>query len=205
MARKRGTFTSRTKARKRAADILFEADQKRILDSAPDLLALLEQRREVTAAPSTLAPYSAEIVEGVAGSLPEVDALLQKHAQGAGFSRTPAVDRAVMRVAVWEMLRNQDEVPPIAAIDEAVAIVRQVSTDDSPSYVNAVLDAVRKDIDATRATPHQEATPQALAGGGEAELGAAESDTAGRESSPAASAADTLEEDEDLAALLGEY
>ena len=62
-----------------------------------------------------------------------------------GLDRIAAVDLAVMRVAVWEMLEN-DEVSPIIVIDEAISIVRSISTDTSPSFVNAVLDAIRKDL-----------------------------------------------------------
>ncbi len=147
MAHKYGSFTSRTKARKRAADVLFEADQKKLLGNERQILRLLEDRKSVTAAPSPLPEYSAVLVTGVAADFHQIDALLKKYARGAGLDRVPAVDVAVMRVAVWELLRNQDEVPPITAIDEAVAIVKDFSTDESPSYVNAVLDAVRKDIE----------------------------------------------------------
>lgn len=146
MAHSRGKYTSRTKARKRAADVLFEADQKGLTRNPTALRELLKERQSVTSAPSPLPEYSARIVEGVANDLPGVDRLLEKHAKGTGLDRLPAVDVAVMRVAVWEMLSNAEEVPPITAIDEAVAIVKDLSTDESPAYVNAVLDAVRKDL-----------------------------------------------------------
>ena len=106
MAHDRGRFTSRTKARKRAAEVLYEADQKRVVASPSDLLSLLEERKEFTSAPSPLPAYSVEIVEGVASALPQVDDLLDQHAKGAGIDRLPAVDLAVLRVAVWEMLHS---------------------------------------------------------------------------------------------------
>lgn len=73
--------------------------------------------------------------------------MLAAHAKGAGLDRLPAVDLAVLRVAVWELLCNSNEVPPVTAIDEAVAIVKDLSTDSSPAYVNGVLDAVRKKLE----------------------------------------------------------
>ena len=148
MAHDRGRFTSRTKSRKRAAEVLYEADQKRVISSPSDLLSLLEERKAITSAPSPLPAYAIEIVEGVATALPEVDSLLNRHAKGAGIDRLPAVDLAVLRVAVWEMLFNSADVPRITAIDEAVSVVKQISTDTSPAYVNAVLDAVRLHLEA---------------------------------------------------------
>ena len=139
-------FTSRTKARKRAADVVFEADQ-RGMGHDPDVLRdLLVQRRQVTAALTPLPDYSVRIVEGVADNLRRIDDLIATHARVAGLDRMAAVDLAVLRVATWEMLQNAQDVPPAAAIDEAVSIVKSVSTDASPAFVNAVLDAIRKDL-----------------------------------------------------------
>lgn len=141
-------FTSRTKARKRAADVVFEADQ-RGMGSNPDVLRdLLRERRVITAALTPLPDYSIEIVEGVAHNLKKIDSLLEAHANVAGLDRIAAVDFAVMRVAVWEMLANGDEVSPIVAIDEAISIVKSISTNSSPNFVNAVLDAVRRELEA---------------------------------------------------------
>lgn len=147
MAHRYGKFTSRTKARKRAADILFEADQKGIVSNRSALLELLEERKGITSASSPLPEYAATLVTGVADEYNQIEHLLEGRARGAGLDRLPAVDLAVLRVATWELLRNGEEVPPVSAIDEAVTIVKQLSTDDSPAYVNAVLDAIRKDLD----------------------------------------------------------
>lgn len=147
MAHSKGKYTSRTKARKRAADILFEADQKGLTRNSAALRGLLAERESVTSAPSPLPDYSIRIVEGIADDLPGIDRILEKHARGAGLDRLPAVDIAVMRVAVWEMLNNAEEVPAVTAIDEAVSVVKDLSTPESPAYVNAVLDAVRKDLE----------------------------------------------------------
>ena len=142
---KQHRFTSRTKARKRAADVVYEADQ-RGMGSNPDVLRdLLRERRVVTAAQTPLPEFSIQIIGGVADNLRRVDSLISAHARVPGLDRIAAVDLAVMRVAVWEMLENE-EVSPIIVIDEAISIVRSISTDTSPSFVTAVLDAIRKDL-----------------------------------------------------------
>ena len=142
---KQHRFTSRTKARKRAADVVYEADQ-RGMGSNPDVLRdLLRERRVITAAQTPLPEFSIQIIAGVADNLRRIDSLISAHARVPGLDRIAAVDLAVMRVAVWEMLEN-DEVSPIIVIDEAISIVRSISTDTSPSFVNAVFDAIRKDL-----------------------------------------------------------
>ena len=142
---KQHRFTSRTKARKRAADVVYEADQ-RGMGSNPDVLRdLLRERRVITAAQTPLPEFSIQIIAGVADNLRRIDSLISAHARVPGLDRIAAVDLAVMRVAVWEILEN-DEVSPIIVIDEAISIVRSISTDTSPSFVNAVLDAIRKDL-----------------------------------------------------------
>ncbi|MDO4259528.1 MAG: transcription antitermination factor NusB [Actinomycetaceae bacterium] len=147
MASKR-VFTSRTKARKRAADVVFEADQ-RGMGRNPDVLRdLLRQRKVITAAQTPLPEYSATIIEGVADNLKAIDKLISSHARVPGLDRINSVDLAVMRVAVWELLANGSEVPGAVAIDEAVSIVKSISTDSSPGFVNAVLDAVRRQLEA---------------------------------------------------------
>ena len=63
------------------------------------------------------------------------------------MDRIPGVDRGVWRVAVWEMLSNSEDVPPVIAIDEAISIVKSISTEESAGFVNAILDAIRRDIE----------------------------------------------------------
>ncbi len=141
-------FTSRTKARKRAADVVFEADQRGMGRNPRVLEDLLRERRLLTAAQTPLPEYSIRMVEGVAANLSRIDRLIEAHADVPGLDRIPPVDLAVMRVATWEMLENTQDVPPVTAIDQAVLIVRSISTDTSPGFVNAVLDAVRREIGA---------------------------------------------------------
>ena len=171
-------FTSRTKARKRAADVVYEANQ-RGMGSNPDVLRdLLRERRVITAAQTPLPEYSIQIIAGVADSLRRIDDLIEAHARVPGLDRVAAVDLAVMRVAVWEMLANSDDVSPIVAIDEAISIVRSISTDASPRFVNAVLDAIRKDIASSWARRGGDDGDFDEAGAGQAD-GAAGDDGAG--------------------------
>ena len=129
-------MAARTKARKRALDLLFEAEQRGV--NAADLL------RERLAAPVTEAPlseFTADLVMGVVEHWGQVDELISTYSQGWTLSRMPAVDRAILRIAVWEIHHNP-EVPAPVAIDEAVELAKELSTDDSPRFVNGVLHAI---------------------------------------------------------------
>ena len=172
-------FTSRTKARKRAADVVFEADQRGMGRDPEALRDLLRERRVITAAQTPLPEYSIQIIAGVADSLRRIDDLIEAHARVPGLDRVAAVDLAVMRVAVWEMLANSVDVSPIVAIDEAISIVRSISTDASPRFVNAVLDAIRKDIASSWARRGGDAEDGDEAGAGPADGAAGVGEAAG--------------------------
>ena len=124
---------ARTKARKRALDVLFEAEQRHI-----DAETLLADRIVEPGTESSLPQYSVEIVEGVLDNINRIDELLETYSHGWTLERMPAVDRALLRIGTWEILFN-DEVPDAVAIDEAVELSRSLSTDDSPSFVNGML------------------------------------------------------------------
>jgi N utilization substance protein B len=123
---------ARTKARKRALDVLFEADQRGI-----DPLKLIADRTKEGTGP-VLAEYSITLVEGVTEQAERIDELLSTYSHGWTLDRMPAVDRAVLRLGAWELLFN-DDVPDAVAIDEAVDLARSLSTDDSPGFVNGLL------------------------------------------------------------------
>ncbi|MGG5259800.1 transcription antitermination factor NusB [Phycicoccus avicenniae] len=126
-------MAARTKARKRALDLLFEAEQ-RGLDPA-DLL------RERLARPVTehaLAELTADLVAGVSEHRAQIDELITTYAQGWTLKRMPAVDRAVLRLGAYEVLYSPD-VPEAVAISEWVALATELSTDDSPRFVNGLL------------------------------------------------------------------
>lgn len=126
---------ARTKARKRAIDVLFEADQR-----GSDATSVLQERIGEPGTEAPLPPYSREIVLGVAAHASEIDALIEEKSSWP-LSRMPAVDRAIVRVALWEIQYN-DEVPNGVAVDEAVELATKLSTDDSPAFVNGLLGAV---------------------------------------------------------------
>ena len=128
-------MSARTKARKRALDLLFEAEQRGL-----DPLDVLAIRRG--AADPPVVPYAVELVEGVQAHRGEIDALIEPTlSERWSLGRLPAVDRAVLRIAVYE-LRFRDDVPVAVAISEAVGLAGDLSTDESPAYVNGVLAAI---------------------------------------------------------------
>ncbi|MDA3630190.1 transcription antitermination factor NusB [Saccharopolyspora oryzae] len=124
---------SRSKARKRAVDFLYEADQRGV-----DAVTLLSDRVGSPEVPP-VNDYTVTLVEGVAENRERIDELLTQHAEGWSLDRMPAVDRSVLRLGLYELLWRSDDVPPAVAIDEAVELVKALSTDDSPRFVNGVL------------------------------------------------------------------
>jgi N utilization substance protein B len=122
---------ARSKARKRALDVLFEAE----LRGAPVLEVLGERTAE--AAPPVPA-YAAELVAGVEAHRPRIDELLSDHSHGWALDRMPAVDRNILRIGAYELLW-QDDIPDAVAIDEAVQLARDLSTEGSPAFVNGLL------------------------------------------------------------------
>jgi len=126
--------SARSKARKRALDILFEADQREV--RASDVLAT-----RVEAADPLVNPHTSAIVSGVVAHGGRIDELLTSYSHGWTLDRMPAVDRAILRIGVFEVLWA-DDVPDSVAISEAVAMATDLSTDESPSFVNGVLGAI---------------------------------------------------------------
>ena len=124
-------MSARGKARNRALDVLFEAEQRDV--SAFDVL---KARREQT--DQIVNPYTLEIVEGVVSHRIAIDEFLETYSQGWTLERMPAVDRTILRIGTWELLYN-DDVPDGVAISEAVALAKTLSTDESPSFINGLL------------------------------------------------------------------
>ncbi|GAB7070635.1 transcription antitermination factor NusB [Mycobacterium hodleri] len=129
----------RHQARKRAVDLLFEAEARGLTPAeiAEGRTTLAEGDPEL----STLNPYTVTVARGVTEHAAHVDDLISAHLQGWTLDRLPAVDRAVLRVAVWELLYAED-VPEPVAVDEAVELAKSLSTDESPGFVNGVLGQV---------------------------------------------------------------
>ena len=124
-------MSARSKARKRALDVLFESEQRRV-----DALATLAER--VAGAEPPVNDYTVVLVEGVVAHAERIDELLTTYAQGWQLDRMPAVDRTVLRIGTYELLWR-DDVPDGVVISEAVALARDLSTDDSPGFVNGLL------------------------------------------------------------------
>jgi len=125
--------SARSKARKRALDILFEADQRGV--NAETLLA---QRIAKPATEHALNEYTVELVQGVVAKWNQINELLASYSQGWTIERMPAVDRAILRIGAWEVVYSET-VPDVVAISEAVVLATSLSTDDSPTFVNGLL------------------------------------------------------------------
>ena len=131
-------MSARSKARKRALDVLYAAEARGV-----DPLVVLAERMEVPTGPdihsySPMGDYAESLVRGVVDHQARVDTLLAEHSHGWTLDRMPAVDRAILRIAVYELVYSTD-VPPAVAVDEAVVAAKSLSTDDSPRFVNGVL------------------------------------------------------------------
>jgi transcription antitermination protein NusB len=124
-------MSARGKARKRALDVLFEAE----LRGTP-VLELLAER--ITIGDPPVPEYAAELVRGVTVHSVQIDELLAKYAEGWTLERMPAVDRNVLRIGVFELLWAPD-VPDNVAISEAVLLAQDLSTDASSAFVNGLL------------------------------------------------------------------
>jgi N utilization substance protein B len=127
-------MAARSKARKRAVDVLYEADVR-----GDDRLSVLRDRIETANPP--VPEHTVRLVEGVAEHAARIDELIDAHASNWSIDRLPDVDRAILRMATFELLWA-DDVPDVVVIDEAVELAKALSTDDSPAYVNGVLGAI---------------------------------------------------------------
>ena len=124
-------MSARSKARKRALDVLYESDMRQV--GARDVLTT-----HLSTPDRPVNPYTVEAVEGVIDHLEQIDDILATYAEGWTIERMAAVDRNVLRIGIWEILFCH-EVPDAVAISEAVTLVGDLSTDDSPAFVNGVL------------------------------------------------------------------
>ncbi|MCU1408999.1 MAG: utilization substance protein [Microbacteriaceae bacterium] len=129
-------MSARTKARKRAIDILYVADVRQI--TIAQSLAIEAERAASEPARQASWLYAREIVDGVVDHRDEIDELIETYSQGWTLARMPIIDRAILRIGIWEILYN-DAVPHAVAIDEAVEAAKVLSTDDSAGFVNGLL------------------------------------------------------------------
>jgi N utilization substance protein B len=128
---------ARSKARKRAVDVLYESEVR-------DVAAVTALAERVALAEPPVNDYTIELVEGIADHLGRIDTILADYAEGWSLARLPDVDRAVLRVGVYEVLWRAD-IPDAVAIDEAVELAKSLSTDESPRFINGVLGRIVRD------------------------------------------------------------
>lgn len=144
--RRRG---SRYRARRRAVSLLFEAELR-----DADVVELAEERRRMGESSQEfhdVAPFTMEIVAGVAERLDRLDSMIAEHLREWTLERLPAVDRAVLRAGAWELLFGTQETDSAIVIDQSVLLVADLSAEKSIPYVNAVLDRVAGLADHIRA------------------------------------------------------
>jgi N utilization substance protein B len=130
-------MAARSKARKRAVDLLYEAEQR-----YANVLDLLADR--ILFADPPVNGYTIELIEGVAAHQSAIDSMLSQYAEGWTLDRMPSVDRAVLRLGTYELLW-QTSVPGAVVIDEAVELAKSLSTDASPRFVNGILARVLRE------------------------------------------------------------
>ncbi len=128
-------MSARSKARKHALDILFESDLRN--SSAADILAT---RLVVEEGPDArpVRDYTQSVVMGVGEHRRKIDELISTYAKGWDMDRLPAVDRTILRIAIFEILWG-DDIPDAVAIDEALTLAKDLSTDESAAYIHGVL------------------------------------------------------------------
>ena len=129
-------MSARGKARKRALDVLYASDMR----SESPIVAL---DRAIADGEGPTNEYTATLVRGVVEHQARIDELLSTYAEGWTIERMPAVDRNVLRLGVFELL-YVDDVPDTVAVTEAMALVRDLSTDESPTFVNGVLGNIQR-------------------------------------------------------------
>ena len=132
-------MSARTKARKRAVDAVFASDIRKVspetlLVTTADLAADRQNQDEIFS-------YAKQLVAGVVEHYAEIDDLLETYSNDWSIDRMPVLDRAILRVAMWEILYNP-EVPNGVAINEAVEMAKEYSTDDSGAFVNGLLSKI---------------------------------------------------------------
>jgi N utilization substance protein B len=129
---------ARSKARKRALDILFASELR-----SEDPVVGRERAHQAGEGPTN--DYTTTLVRGVVEHRERIDEVLTTYSKGWTLSRMPAVDRNVLRIGVYELLWGDDDVPDSVAVSEALHLVQDLSTDDSPAFVNGLLGSIQRD------------------------------------------------------------
>lgn len=128
--------SARSKARRRALDLLFEAEQREL-----NVDTVLATRR--TSTDQIINAYSVTLIEGVTARQETIDEFLATYSQGWTLERMPSVDRIILRIGAWELLYN-DDIPDGVAVSESVELAKMLSTDESPQFVNGLLGRIQQ-------------------------------------------------------------
>ena len=128
-------MSARSKARKQSLDLLYEADIRKV-----DLLQLMIERDLLADGPDVrpIREFTRELISGVSGHKRKIDELITTYAQGWDMDRLPAVDRNILRLAIFEIVWAI-ELPDAVAIDEALTLAKELSTEESAGYIHGVL------------------------------------------------------------------
>jgi len=138
----------RRKSREAVLQFLFQDDfkgfeagsEKHLEQRFADFCSLYDVQKKAR-------PYAVELLEGVYCKRPEIDAAISRHASNWRLERIDVTDRNILRIAVYEMLHKSD-VPPEVSINEAVEIAKRFCGDDSPPFINGILDAIKAKVNA---------------------------------------------------------
>lgn len=131
-------MSSRSKARKRAVDAIYAADLRK--ESPVDLLGVTQVQVADRQNQEEIFAYAKEIVEGVIDNHSEIDDLLETYSEGWSIERMPNVDRAILRVGIWEIVYS--DTPNAVVVNEAVDLAKEYSTDESGGFINGLLSRV---------------------------------------------------------------
>ncbi|MFM2025187.1 MAG: hypothetical protein RLZZ56_1200 [Actinomycetota bacterium] len=131
-------MSSRSKARKRAVDAIYAADLRK--ESPVDLLGVTQVQVADRQNQEEIFSYAKEIVEGVIDNHSEIDDLLETYSEGWSIERMPNVDRAILRVGIWEIVYS--DTPNAVVVNEAVDLAKEYSTDESGGFINGLLSRV---------------------------------------------------------------
>lgn len=128
-------MSARSKARKQSLDLLYEADIRKV-----DLLQLMTERDLLDEGPDVrpIREFTRELISGVSEHKRKIDELITTYAQGWDMDRLPAVDRNILRLAIFEIVWSS-ELPDAVAIDEALTLAKELSTEESAGYIHGVL------------------------------------------------------------------
>ncbi|MEY4397536.1 MAG: hypothetical protein RLZ53_112 [Actinomycetota bacterium] len=131
-------MSSRTKARKRALDAIFAADIRK--ESPEDLLAITQEQVADRQNQGEIFNYAKDLVVGVVENHEEIDDLIETYSEGWSLERMPNVDRAILRIAIWEILHS--DTPSGVVVNEAVELAKEYSTEESGGFINGLLSRV---------------------------------------------------------------